>query len=128
MSGDESLESGGAETAEAASKERKIPKTVVGVVTSDKMQKTRTVTVTRLEAHPLYGKYLRRRTKFKAHDEGEISHIGDTVRIAACRPVAKTKSWRLLEVVEKAKVAGPKAAAAKAAAPESEAPGEEGNA
>lgn len=99
----------GGEQKAASSDERKRSKTIVGVVTSDKMQKTRTISVMRLEAHPLYGKYMRKRTKYKYHDEKEVSHLGDTVRIASCRPLAKTKSWRLVEVVEQNKVARLKA-------------------
>jgi small subunit ribosomal protein S17 len=76
---------------------------VVGVVVSDKMQKTRTVAVTRLEPHAQYGKYLRRRTTYKVHDEGEVSRMGDTVRISESRPLSKTKNWRLVEVVERSR-------------------------
>ena len=77
-------------------------RTVTGRVVSDKMDKTVTVAVERLVKHPMYGKYIRRTTKLKAHDEENASRIGDKVSIAECRPVSKTKSWRLVEVVEKA--------------------------
>jgi small subunit ribosomal protein S17 len=75
------------------------PKLVQGTVTSDKMQKTRSVEVTRLEKHPKYGKFLRRRTTFKVHDEKEESREGDTVLIAETRPLSKTKRWRLVKVL-----------------------------
>jgi small subunit ribosomal protein S17 len=75
------------------------PKLVTGIVTSDKMQKTRSVEVTRLEEHPKYGKFLRRRTTFKVHDEKEESREGDTVLIVETRPLSKTKRWRLIKVV-----------------------------
>ena len=75
------------------------PKLVQGTVTSDKMQKTRSVEVTRLEKHPKYGKFLRQRTTFKVHDEKEESREGDTVLIAETRPLSKTKRWRLVKVV-----------------------------
>lgn len=79
------------------------PKTVVGVVTSDKMQKTRAVKVARLEKHPRYAKYIRRHTTFYMHDEKEESHLGDTVRIVETRPLSKTKRWRLLEIVTRSR-------------------------
>ena len=82
-----------------ASGVRNRPKMIMGLVTSDKMQKTRSVRIMRLEPHPKYGKYLRRRTVYKAHDENEISGVGDTVRIAETRPLSKTKRWRVIEVV-----------------------------
>jgi len=81
-------------------------KSVTGIVTSDKMQKTRCVRVTRLERHPKYGKYLRRHTTYYAHDEKEVSHVGDTVRIVETRPLSRTKRWRLVEVLVKSKFAG----------------------
>jgi small subunit ribosomal protein S17 len=100
--------SGEAETvndgAAAGNKPRRRLKTVVGVVTSDKMNKTRTVSVTRLERHVRYGKYVQRRTKYKARDDKEISHEGDVVRIAESTPIAKTVNWRLVEVVERARL------------------------
>ena len=76
---------------------------VVGVVTSDKQDKTRRVEISRLEKHPKYGKFLRKSTRFMAHDENEESHVGDTVRIMETRPLSKNKCWRLVEIIERAK-------------------------
>lgn len=84
--------------------ERGLRKTVVGVVTSDKMNKTITVSVERLEKHSRYGKYVRRSTVYKAHDENREAHTGDTVEIMATRPLSKTKRWRLARVVSRAAV------------------------
>lgn len=78
-------------------------KLVVGVVTSDKMNKTRTVVVERLQKHPKYGKFLRRRKVHHAHDEKNESRIGDTVEIAETRPLSKLKRWRLVRIVAKSK-------------------------
>ena len=75
---------------------------VVGVVTSDKMNKTRRVEIPRLVKHVRYGKYIRRRTICKVHDEKNESRAGDTVEIMETRPLSKTKNWRLLRVVAKA--------------------------
>ena len=80
-------------------------KTIEGVVTSAKMQKTITVEVARLERHEKYGKYVRRHTKFKAHDEKGEAKEGDLVRIAQTRPLSKTKNWRLVEVLARSKMA-----------------------
>ncbi len=77
-------------------------KTRVGLVTSDKMDKTIVVSVTTLKQHPLYGRTVKRTTKFKAHDEQNEAASGDTVEIAECRPLSKTKHHRLLRIVEKA--------------------------
>lgn len=77
-------------------------KSVVGVVTSDKMDKTITVVVERRVLHPHFKKYLRANTTCKAHDENGQAHIGDTVRITETRPLSKTKRWRLLEIVRRA--------------------------
>jgi small subunit ribosomal protein S17 len=77
-------------------------RTAVGVVTSDKMQKTRRVEIPRLEKHPRYGKYIKRRTICYAHDENNESHAGDTVEIMESRPMSKLKCWRLVRVVKKA--------------------------
>ena len=74
----------------------------VGVVTSDKMQKTRRVEIPRLVKHPRYGKYIRRRTICYVHDEQNESRRGDTVEIMETRPLSKMKNWRLLRVVTKA--------------------------
>ncbi len=83
--------------------ERKTRKSRIGLVTSDKMDKTITVAVERKVKHPFYGKFLKKTTKFHAHDENNQCGIGDTVRIMETRPLSKTKRWRLVEIVEKAK-------------------------
>ena len=75
----------------------------VGVVTSNKMQKSIVVAVERKVKHPKYGKFINKTTKFTAHDEKNECGIGDTVRISETRPLSKTKTWRLVEVIEKAK-------------------------
>ena len=75
----------------------------IGLVTSDKMDKTIVVSVTTLKQHPLYGRTLKRTTKFKAHDENNECGIGDTVEIMECRPLSKDKRWRLVRIIEKAK-------------------------
>ena len=77
-------------------------RTVLGRVVSDKMDKTVTVLVERRVRHPLYGKYVRRSTKLHVHDEHNTCRRGDMVRIRECRPIAKTKAWTLVEVVERA--------------------------
>ena len=78
-------------------------KTRVGIVTSDKMAKTITVSVERRIQHPLYGKFMTRHSKFTAHDENNDCGEGDLVRIMETRPLSKKKRWRLVEIVEKAK-------------------------
>jgi small subunit ribosomal protein S17 len=83
--------------------ERNLRKTRIGVVTSNRMDKTVTVAVERKVKHPIYGKFVKKTTKFHAHDEKNECTIGDTVRIMETRPLSKTKRWRLVEVVEKAK-------------------------
>lgn len=83
--------------------ERKIRKSRIGLVTSDKMDKTITVAVERKVKHPIYGKFLKKTTKFHAHDENNQCGTGDTVRIMETRPLSKTKRWRLVEIIEKAK-------------------------
>ena len=83
--------------------ERNLRKIRVGVVSSNKMDKTITVNVERKIKHPLYGKFLKKTTKFHAHDEKNECSIGDTVKIMEARPMSKTKRWRLVEVVEKVK-------------------------
>ncbi len=83
--------------------ERNLRKTKLGVVLSNKMDKTITVNVERKVKHPLYGKFVKKSTKFHAHDEKNECSIGDTVRIMESRPLSKTKRWRLVEVVEKVK-------------------------
>jgi small subunit ribosomal protein S17 len=83
--------------------ERNLRKIRIGVVTSDKMDKTITVAVERKVKHPIYGKFVKKTTKFHAHDEKQECTIGDVVKIMETRPLSKTKRWRLVEVVEKAK-------------------------
>lgn len=83
--------------------ERNDRKERVGVVKSDKMDKTITVSVRRQMKHPMYGKYLERSSKFMAHDEENDANEGDTVRIMETRPISKNKRWRLVEVLERAK-------------------------
>ncbi|MDI9505281.1 MAG: 30S ribosomal protein S17 [Candidatus Excrementavichristensenella sp.] len=85
------------------SEQRGIRKTQVGVVVSDKMDKTIVVAVRTRVKHPLYGKIMNRTTKFKAHDEENQCGIGDTVRLMETRPLSKDKRWRLVEIIEKAK-------------------------
>ena len=77
-------------------------RTVTGRVVSDKMDKSITVLVERKVAHPIYGKYVKRSTKLHAHDEQNECNMGDTVSIQECRPISKSKSWRLVKVLEKA--------------------------
>ncbi|MCW8829483.1 MAG: 30S ribosomal protein S17 [Gammaproteobacteria bacterium] len=84
------------------SEEAKNTRTVMGRVVSDKMDKTITVMVERQVAHPIYGKYVKRSTKLHAHDENNECKMGDTVSIEECRPLSKSKSWRLVKVLERA--------------------------
>lgn len=77
-------------------------RTLTGRVVSSKMQKTIAVEIERLIPHPAYGKYIRRTTKLLAHDENGESREGDRVSIAPCRPMSRRKSWRLVEVLERA--------------------------
>jgi len=79
---------------------------VVGVVTSDKMNKTRRVEISRLVKHARYGKYIRKRTVCHVHDETNESHIGDTVEIMETRPLSKMKNWRMVRIVTKSPTAG----------------------
>jgi small subunit ribosomal protein S17 len=83
------------------SEEAKV-RTLVGRVISDKMDKTITVLIERKVKHPLYGKYIKRSTKLHVHDEDNSCHEGDLVAIRASRPLSKTKSWQLHEVLERA--------------------------
>ena len=83
--------------------ERNLRKERIGVVVSDKMQKTITVAVKRKEKHPIYGKFVQKTSKFTAHDENNDSNIGDTVKIMETRPLSKNKRWRLVEILERAK-------------------------
>jgi len=82
---------------------RNLRKERIGVVTSDKMEKSIVVSVERKVKHPMYGKFVKKTTKFVAHDEKNDSNIGDTVRIMETRPLSKSKCWRLIEIVERAK-------------------------
>ena len=83
--------------------ERNLRKTRTGVVKSNKMDKTITVTVERKVKHPIYGKFVKKTTSFHAHDEKNECTVGDIVKIMESRPLSKTKRWRLVQVVEKAK-------------------------
>jgi len=83
--------------------ERNLRKTKIGVVSSNKMEKSITVNVERKVKHPLYGKFVKKSTKFHAHDEKNECSIGDTVKIMETRPMSKTKRWRLVEEIEKVK-------------------------
>jgi len=83
--------------------QRNLRKQRVGTVVSNKMQKTITVKIERNLMHPLYGKFMKRSKKLVAHDEKNECGIGDKVRIMETRPLSKTKRWRLVEVIEKAK-------------------------
>ncbi|KAA9131789.1 30S ribosomal protein S17 [Marinihelvus fidelis] len=80
----------------------KVVRSQVGRVVSDKMDKTVTVLLERRVKHALYGKYIKRSTKVKAHDEDNSAAAGDTVRIEECRPLSKSKAWKVVEVVERA--------------------------
>jgi small subunit ribosomal protein S17 len=82
---------------------RNLRKERVGVVTSNKMDKTVTVAVKWKEKHPIYGKFVNKTKKFHAHDEKNDCGIGDTVRIMETRPLSKTKKWRVVEITERAK-------------------------
>lgn len=82
---------------------RNLRKERVGVVTSNKMEKSIVVKVERKVKHPMYGKFMKKTTKFVAHDEKNDCNEGDTVRIMETRPLSKRKNWRLVEIVEKAK-------------------------
>jgi small subunit ribosomal protein S17 len=82
---------------------RNLRKTRTGVVTSNKMDKTITIAIERKVKHPLYGKFVKKTSKFHAHDEKNECSIGDTVKIMETRPISKLKRWRLVEVVEKVK-------------------------
>lgn len=84
------------------SEENKVARTLSGRVVSNKMDKSITVLIERKIKHPLYGKYVKRSSKLHAHDEANECNIGDTVSIEQCRPLSKTKTWRLVKVLEKA--------------------------
>ncbi|MBQ3788918.1 MAG: 30S ribosomal protein S17 [Bacteroidales bacterium] len=83
--------------------ERNLRKERIGVVVSNKMEKSIVILVERKVKHPKYGKFVKKSTKFMAHDEKNEANIGDTVRIMETRPLSKNKCWRLVEIVEKAK-------------------------
>ena len=83
--------------------ERNLRKERIGTVVSDKMQKSITVSVETKYKHPMYGKFIKKSTKFVAHDEKNECGVGDTVKIMETRPLSKSKRWRLVEVLEKAK-------------------------
>src|SRR5437588_3807839 len=103
--------------AQAPTGDRGTRRTAVGVVTSDKMDKTRRVEIPRLVKHARYGKYIRRRTICHVHDEQNESRLGDTVEIMESRPLSKNKNWRLVRVVSKARVAPPQTEAEQLGAP-----------
>jgi small subunit ribosomal protein S17 len=86
----------------APAEERGKRKTLTGVVSSDKMDKTIVVMVNRLIRHPVYKKYIRKRTKVKAHDEKNQCHVGDKVLLVETRPLSKEKRWRVREILERA--------------------------
>jgi len=87
--------------AASENKAEKVQRTLTGSVTSDAMDKTVTVMIERRIKHPVYGKYITRSTKLHVHDEKNECSAGDVVVIEQCRPISKTKSWNLVEVVEK---------------------------
>jgi small subunit ribosomal protein S17 len=86
-----------------ANNERRLRRSRLGVVVSDKMDKTVVVAVERKVQHPLYGKTMSKTVKFKAHDEENECNVGDRVRIMETRPISKDKRWRVMEIVEKAR-------------------------
>lgn len=92
-------------TQEQATTEQALKRTKIGTVISDKRDKTITVEVTFLKRHPKYGKFLQRSTRFHVHDENNECKMGDRVEIAECAPYSKTKSWRLVRIVESAPAA-----------------------
>ena len=83
--------------------DRNLRKEKVGLVTSNKMEKSIVVSVERKVKHPKYGKFVNKTTKFVAHDDANTCNIGDTVKIVETRPISKNKCWRLVEVIERAK-------------------------
>ena len=82
---------------------RNLRKERIGIVVGNKMEKSIVVAVKRKVKHPIYGKFVNKTTKFYAHDEENTSHVGDVVRIMETRPLSKTKCWRLVEIIERAK-------------------------
>ncbi len=103
MTPDPDSSDSGSSAAEGSSQPVRKRRTIVGTVRSDKMRKTITVEVTRLEKHVRYHKYIRRRSSYYAHDENEDACVGDLVRIAETRPLSKSKRWRFVEVVRPVK-------------------------
>ena len=85
---------------------RNLKKTRTGVVITDKMDKTVVVEHIRRVAHPMYGKYMKRRVRFKAHDERNDCRVGDTVLIEESRPLSKSKHWRVTSIIKRAELAG----------------------
>ena len=83
--------------------QRNLRKERIGVVTSNRMEKSIVVSIERREKHPLYGKFVKKTSKFIAHDDKDDCNIGDTVRIMETRPLSKSKNWRLVEILERAK-------------------------
>ncbi|MRR36443.1 30S ribosomal protein S17 [bacterium] len=81
--------------------EKSVKRELTGTITSDKMDKTVVVTVERLEKHPSFQKYIRRRSRYKAHDEKNECKVGDKVLIRECRPLSKDKSWRVVSILER---------------------------
>lgn len=82
---------------------RGLRRTRTGFVLSEKMDKTIVVGITTLKKHPIYGRFVKQTTRFKAHDETNDAHEGDTVEIMECRPLSKEKRWRLIRIVDRAK-------------------------
>ncbi len=82
---------------------RNLRKERIGIVVSDKMEKSIVVAVRRKMKHPIYGKFINKSTRFKAHDEENTCNVGDIVRIMETRPLSKSKNWRLVEIIERAK-------------------------
>ncbi|HDR89127.1 MAG: 30S ribosomal protein S17 [Bacteroidales bacterium] len=82
---------------------RNLRKERIGVVISNKMDKTIVIAVNRKMKHPIYGKFVKKTTRFMAHDEENTCNVGDTVRIMETRPLSKNKNWRLVEIIERAK-------------------------
>ncbi len=80
----------------------KVLRIQTGAVVSDKMDKSAVVMIERRVKHPIYGKFMKKSTKFHIHDENNECGVGDTVQITECRPISKTKSWKLVKIVEKA--------------------------
>ena len=82
---------------------RKLRKERIGLVVSNKMEKSIAIIVERKVKHPIYGKFVKKKSKFIAHDEKNDCNVGDTVRIMETRPISKSKCWRLVEIIERAK-------------------------